>query len=157
MILTTNKAKGFPAKVLRLDNAGEWVWLKPVCAKHGGITMQFTSPHTPQHNAIVECKFPTIRNMAYACLQSSGMTEGEQMLHWAHAIDDCTIVRNLQPRKEWKNAYEPFNEEPPVKPQDMIPWGDMVRALVESKARKRHARCVRCTCRKKYTIFYAYR
>ena len=116
------KSNGFPAKYLCLDNAGEWVWLEPVCARLG-ITMQYTAPSTPQQNAIVEREFLTIRNMAYACLQASSMNDSNQMLHWAHAIDDCTIARNMQPRKEWKNAYEPFDEEPPVKAKDMLPWG----------------------------------
>jgi transposase InsO family protein len=105
-----------------LDNAGEWKWLKPICTKHG-ITMQFTAPNTPQQNAIVEREFPTIRNMAYACLQASDMSDADQMLHWAHAVDDCTVARNLQPRKKWANAYEPFGEKPPVKPKDLVPWG----------------------------------
>ena len=85
--------------------------------------MQYTAPNTPQQNGIIEREFPTIRNMAYASLQASDMSESEQMSHWAHAIDDCTIVRNLQPRKEWSNAYEPFDEQPPVKAKDLMPWG----------------------------------
>jgi hypothetical protein len=84
------------AKYLQLDNVGEWVWLKPVCAKHG-ITMQFTAPHTPQHNAVVEQKFQPIRNMAFAWRQASDMSDTDQMLHLAIAVDNCTIVRNLQP------------------------------------------------------------
>ena len=35
LILTDLKTRGYSTKYLRLDNAGEWVWLKPVCAKHG--------------------------------------------------------------------------------------------------------------------------
>ena len=55
---------------------------------------------------------------------SDDSDDSDQMLQWAHAIDDCTIVRNLQPRKSWLNAYEPFGEEPPVKAKDLIPaWG----------------------------------
>jgi transposase InsO family protein len=93
-----------------------------MCARLG-ITMQYTAPSTPQQNAIVEREFPTIQNMAYACLQVSSMSDSDQMLHWAHAIDDCTIVRNLQPCKSWLNAFEPFGKEPPVKAKDLVPWG----------------------------------
>jgi transposase InsO family protein len=122
LVLTNLKSRGFPVKYLRLDNAVEWIWLEPVCARLG-ITMQYTAPNTPQQNAIVEREFPTIWNMVYACLQSSNMSDSDQMLHhWAHAIDDCTIIRNLQPCKSWLNAYEPFGEEPPVKAKDLVPW-----------------------------------
>ena len=117
------KAKGFEVKVIRVDNAGEWkAHLEPECKKLG-IKVEYTAPHTPQQNATVEREFPVIRNMAYACLMASGMKDNEQMLHWAHAVDDCTLARNLQPRHEWKNAYEPFGEEPPVKPEHLVPWG----------------------------------
>jgi hypothetical protein len=99
--------------------------------------MQFTAPHTPQQNSVVEREFPTIWNMAFACLQASDMSEAEQVLHWAHAINDCMIVRNLQPRKEWANAYEPFGEDPPVKAKDLIPWGAKgwmtIRSLIKPK------------------------
>ena len=119
---TKMKEAGFPCKFLRLDNAGEWEALRPICAKHG-ITMEFTAPHTPQLNAKVEREFPTVRNMAYACLMSSGMSQRMQMVHWAHALDDVTILRNLQPRKGFKDAYEPFGEKPPVKPEHLVPFG----------------------------------
>jgi transposase InsO family protein len=120
LVLTNLKGRGFPVKYLRLDNAGEWVWLEPVCARLG-IIMQYTAPSTPQQNAIVEREFLTIRNMAYACLQASSMSDSNQMLHWAHAINDCIIVWNLQPCKSWLNAYEPFGEEPPMKAKDLVP------------------------------------
>ena len=116
------KAQGFPVKFLRLDNAGEWTHLREPCSKHG-TDMEFTAPHTPQFNANVERAFPAIRNMAYACLLSSGMTDHEQKLHWAHAVDDVTIMRNLQPRKGFKNAYKPFGEKPPVKSKDLVKFG----------------------------------
>ena len=96
LLFTDLNSKGHPVRILWLDNAGEWKWLRPVCARHG-IQMQYTAPNTLQHNAIIEREFPTIRNMAYACLMASDMSENEQMLHWAHAVDDCTIARNLQP------------------------------------------------------------
>jgi hypothetical protein len=51
------------------------------------------------------------------------MSDSNQMLHWAHDINDCTIIWNLQPRtKSWLNAYKPFGEEPPVRAKDLIPW-----------------------------------
>jgi hypothetical protein len=84
--------------------------------------MQFTAPHTPQHNAVVEQEFPPIQNMAFAWRQASDMSDTDQMLHWAIAVDYCTIVRNLQPRKWWANAYKPFDEQPPIKARDLMPW-----------------------------------
>ena len=110
------KAGGNPVKYLRLDNAPEWNSLKPTCVELA-ITMEFTAPETAQFNGVVEREFPTIRNQAMACMLASEMSTGEQMLHWAHAVHDCTITRNLQPRGEYENAYVPFGEQPPVKPR----------------------------------------
>jgi len=61
--------------------------------------------------------------MAYASLMASGLPDSEQMLHWAHAIDCSTLMRNLQPRGEWSNAFEPFNEDVPVKPEHLVKFG----------------------------------
>ena len=58
-----------------------------------------------------------------ACMFGSGMSSNEQMLHWAHAVDDCTTARNLQPRGDFENAYVPFGEQPLVKPKNLVPWG----------------------------------
>jgi len=58
--------------------------------------------------------------MAYALLMASEMTDGEQMVHWAHAINDSTIMKNLQPRQEWPNAYEPFGESTSVCPEHLV-------------------------------------
>ena len=116
------KAKGFPIKYLRLDNAGEAKALERVCAVRD-ITMEYTALDTPQFNHKVEREFPVIRNMAYAALMESDLPENEQMVLWAHAIDDSTVLRNLQPRGEWSNAYEPFGEKVPVKPKDLVKFG----------------------------------
>ena len=96
--------------------------MKPTCVELA-ITMEFTAPETAQFNGVVEREFPTIRNQAMACMLASEMSTGEQMLHWAHAVHDCTITRNLQPRGEYENAYVHFGEQPPVKPKDLVKWG----------------------------------
>jgi transposase InsO family protein len=104
------KAICYPVKFVRMDNAPEWDSLKPICAQMG-ITMEYTAPYTPQFNGLVEREFSTIRNQAMACLLGSDMSSSEQMLHWAHAVDDCTIARNLQPRGDFENAYVPTSSE----------------------------------------------
>jgi len=119
---TEMEMKGFPCKFLRLDNAGEAKLLEDVCKRHG-IKMEYTAPDTPQYNAKVEREFPTIRNMAYASLMASGLSNNEQMLHWAHAVDDATLMRNLQPRGNWANAFEPFDEKVPVRPEHLVKFG----------------------------------
>jgi len=116
------ESKGFPCKYLRLDNPGEAKEIKEVCKWHG-IKLEYTAPDTPQFNAKVEWAFPAIRNMAYTFLMSSGMTDTEQMVHWAHAINDSTIMKNLQPHGEWLNAYEPFGELAPVHPENLVKFG----------------------------------
>ena len=116
------KAKGYPVHYWCMDNAGEVKAIEEICAKHG-IVVEYTAPNTPQYNHKVERAFPTIRNMAYASLLSSGMSESEQMVNWAHAVDDVTLMRNLMPRGEWMNVYEPFGEKVPVKSKDLIKFG----------------------------------
>ena len=117
------KAKEHPVRYLRLDNAPEWTLLKPLCAEFG-IQMEFTAPNTPQFNANVERGFPTVRNMAYASLLASDLTEEEQGHQWANALQDATVCRNLIPRKGFPNAYDPFGEVPPVRPEHLAKFGE---------------------------------
>ena len=44
-------------------------------------------------------------------------------LYWTYAVNDAVICDNLLPRKGWPNAYEPFDQPPPVNAQDLIRWG----------------------------------
>ena len=116
------KVKGHLVCYWCMDNAGEAKAIEEICAKHG-IVVEYTALNTLQYNHKVEQAFPTIQNMAYASLMSSGMSESEQMVNWAHAVDDVTLMRNLMPRGEWMNAYEPFGEKVPVKSKDLIKFG----------------------------------
>jgi len=93
-----------------------------MCNKHG-ITIEHTTPSAPQFNAKVEREFPALQNMTFATLMSSNLTEKEQMTHWAHAINGATILQNLQPRGQWKNACKAFGQKPPVQPKDLIKFG----------------------------------
>jgi hypothetical protein len=56
LVLMNLKSRGLPVKYLCLDNAGEWVWLEPVCARLG-ITMQYTAPSTPQQMRLLRESF----------------------------------------------------------------------------------------------------
>jgi len=121
-LLRRLKAKEYPVEFLRIDGGTEWNNLEPLFDELG-ITVKRTAPNTPQFNAKVEREYPTIRNMAYACMMASWMEEEQYMLYWAYAIQDCTLARNLQARGDFANAFEAFGEKPPVKPKDLIPWG----------------------------------
>jgi len=52
------RGEGKEVKFLRCDNAGKNQELINLCARYG-ITIEFTAPHTPQQNGVVERMFVT--------------------------------------------------------------------------------------------------
>ena len=107
---------------MRVDNAGEWNDLEAICTALG-IKFEQTAPHTPEQNPFAERQLPAVRNQAYAALLASTFDEEERQRQWANSLMDATINRNLITRKNWSNAYEPFGEDPPVRPEHLIPFG----------------------------------
>jgi len=130
------KNQGHPVKYLRLNNAGEWVHLKPICMRYG-IKMEYTTPNMLQFNGAVERAFPTVRNMAYASLLASDFDKGEQKIQWANAIQDAMICRNLMPRKNFKATYEPFGEDIPVKPEHLMKFGQKGWTTIRQKIKEK--------------------
>ena len=60
LIKDLDKKQGYKVKYLRCDNAGENLKVEEECLKLGlGITMEYTSPNTPQQNGRVKRKFAT--------------------------------------------------------------------------------------------------
>ena len=78
---------GYKLKYLRCDNAGENVkHLKEVAEKYG-IEIEYTAPHTPQFNEIVERRFPVLLEKAKAMLISANFTPGSKKILWAEAVN----------------------------------------------------------------------
>ena len=82
-------------KYLRCDNAGENVkQLREVAEKYG-IEMEYTAPHTPQFNGIVERRFPVLLEKAKAMLISAGFTPEAKKTLWAEAVSTANYLYNI--------------------------------------------------------------
>ena len=65
---------GIEIKRIRLDNSGENRSLQKECDKQNlGVIFEFTAPHTPQQNSVVERKIPTLEGRARAMLIQAGI------------------------------------------------------------------------------------
>ncbi|KAL7570755.1 hypothetical protein ACA910_014387 [Epithemia clementina (nom. ined.)] len=113
---------GVTVKYIRLDGGGENYGIMTEC-KRRKITVERTSPYTPQFNGVVERVFPTIKGKAVAILSAAALSEDQRRKLWAHATDDVILTENLLPKQGYANSYEPFGEEPPVKPSNLLPFG----------------------------------
>ena len=58
------------------------------------ITIEFTAPHTPQQNGMVERKFVTIRDRSVAAMLKAKFSDESQGLLWAESINTHTRLTN---------------------------------------------------------------
>ena len=64
------------------DNAGENIkGLSAMCDRLN-ITIEFTAPHTPQQNGMVERKFVTIRDRSVSAMLKAKFSDESQGLLW---------------------------------------------------------------------------
>ena len=65
------KQSGLSIRCIHTDNGREYVnqFFRDFCTKHG-LLHQFTVPHTPQQNEVVERKNITLREMANCMIPS---------------------------------------------------------------------------------------
>ena len=56
--------------------------------------MEFTAPHTPQHNGVAERGFVIVRQRALAMMLSAKLTDEYQGLLWAEAVHTATRLTN---------------------------------------------------------------
>ena len=101
------KGQGFPVNYLRLDNAGEHSEIDNLCNKLH-ITTEFTAPHTPQHNGIVERRFYTDLRRAQAMMEAADFTEGLRNLLRGEAINTATYIGNMCLSSNPENQKTPY-------------------------------------------------
>ena len=109
------KSKGYKMKYLRCDNAGENVkGLKQVALKYG-VEMEFTAPHTPQFNGIVERRFPVLIGKAKAMMHAAKLTVSAKKMLWAEAVSTANDLYNYMiPAKRTESPYKiMWKEESP--------------------------------------------
>lgn len=130
-LLTWLKGRQMDCKFLRLDPAGENKAMRSVCDKYG-VQMEFTPRNTPQYNGQAERAIANVKDCAYAAMMDAGC----DTKWWAAACLDKTVLDNIIPRKTWANAYEPFGDSPPVKPDDLLPFGVSGMCTIKGKLKK---------------------
>ena len=96
LIKDLDKKHGYKAKYLRCDNARENNKVEEECLKLGlGITMEYTSPNTPQKNWRIKRKFAMlygrVRSMFNAAMLDGDMRNGL----WAKCANTATKLDNL--------------------------------------------------------------
>jgi hypothetical protein len=139
---------GHTVKYIRCDNAGENTkQLKEVCAKKG-VTMEFTSPHTPQQNGVVERKFVTTRDMAYAVMLDARLTQGAQNKLWAEAVSTCTETGNVVVTSGSDvSADEKWYGKAPTVYETLQPWGRIGYVTKQTTFKKKFSeKSYKCIC-----------
>ena len=119
-LLSSLAGAGHKTKYVRCDDAGENTkQLRKVC-ENRGIKMEFTAPHTPQHNGAVERGFVIVRQRALAMMLSAKLTDEYQGLLWAEAIHTAThltisTVNSVTKRSPDDMFYGELNPRRPYK------------------------------------------
>lgn len=93
-------------RAVRCDQGGEYTshdW-KHYCATKG-IVMEYTAPHTPEHNGVAERRNLTLANSARCMMTHSGM----QGSFWADAIAYANYINNRAPTSALDNNDTPIH------------------------------------------------
>jgi len=101
------KQTGIYIKILRSNHGREYKsrFFNQYCKIHG-ILQQFTVPHTPQQNGIVERKNRTLVECAWSMLQGKNICNA----CWVEAINIVVYLKNRSPNKilDLKIPFEVF-------------------------------------------------
>jgi hypothetical protein len=106
-LVVMNKAAGKPCKYLRCDNAGEnELYVQQVCAEND-IQLELTAPNTPQMNGVVERRFASCKDRAFATMYCDRFSSATQGLLWPEVVNTITKIGNSLPRPGLAN--DPHN------------------------------------------------
>ena len=146
-LLTKLAGAGHKTKFVRCDDAGEnSKQLKKVC-ENQGVKMEFTAPHTPQHNGVVERGFVTVRQRALAMMLSAKFTDEYQGLLWAEAVHTATRLTNSTVNSVTKKSpddvfYGETNTRRPYKLYRQ--FGRVGWVTIREGVKKLDARSIKC-------------
>ena len=148
LIKDLDKKQGYKVKYLRCDNAGENLKVEEECLKLGlGITMEYTSPNTPQQNGRVERKFATlygrVRSMFNAAMLDGDMRNGL----WAECANTATKLDNLDCDNDEKvPRYKQFMKEDFKGFDNLRKFGEVgiktLRKKIPAKIKKKGIPCL---------------
>jgi hypothetical protein len=99
-------------KFLRLDNSGgKQAMVLNMKKEELEISIEFTSPHTPEQHRKVERSFATLWGKTRAMLNGAGFPDELKEKLWAKCAFTVTKFNNLMIKEEEKNPYELFYKE----------------------------------------------
>lgn len=81
-------------KIIRCNNAGDNVRHIQDLAKKYGLTMEFTSPYTPQMNGVVERRLAVLKLRSQAILNQADLTPGLRNNLWTEAARCSNFLEN---------------------------------------------------------------
>ena len=77
---------GTPVKYLRCKNSGEHQSkLQRACEK-GNMTLEYTTPHTPQMNGVIKRRFYVIKGKALVMLINAKLNDTDKKILWEEAV-----------------------------------------------------------------------
>ncbi len=129
-------AAGNVVQYLRCNNAGKYtLGLATMCDTYG-IQIEYTAPHTPQQNGIVERKFVTIRDRACAAMYAAKFLDDTQGLLWAESVNTATRLTNSDYNYKGKcSDWLWYNRQPTLYPH-LVQFGSIGYVTKRTKQRK---------------------
>jgi hypothetical protein len=137
------KKTGKSIKILRSDQGGEYKsgdFIK-YCKDHG-IVQQFTVPHTPQQNGVVERKNRTLVECARNMMKGKNLSN----TFWAEAINTAVYLKNRSPTRCLDNVtpFEALYGSKPVV-HNLKVFGCKAFAHIPKENRKKlDAKAIKC-------------
>lgn len=137
-LLTKLNGLGIKVEFIRCDNAGEnKKKLEQVCDKHG-VTLEYTAPHTPQMNGVVERRFAVDTNKALALMIAADLTTDMEQFLWAEAAYTSAMLGNMTvPASKDESPHEAWYGEPPKLIGHLQLWGRVAYVTKRNKIRRK--------------------
>jgi len=144
-LLTTLKSAGYVVRFLRCDNAGENMTSLSIVCTTQGIQIEYTAPHTPQQNGVVERKFVTIRDRACASMFSAKLSDEYQGLLWAESVHMHTRLTNSVANSNTGKCPDWlfYGFQPKIYPH-LIQFGRVGWATIRTPRQKLTPKSVKC-------------
>ena len=110
----------FKPKYLRIDNSGENLKLKNYLVNNidfhsiRNVNIEFTAPHTPQQNGVVEISFAFLYDKVRAMLNRAGFPLHLRELFWAECCNMATQLDNILVKRNHCSYELLFKKKPKV-------------------------------------------
>ena len=129
------RARGYPAKIIRCDRAGENIKFRDDAVTEGlGLTFEFTPPNTPQRNGRVERKFATLFGRERAMMNGARITKTMRQNLWAECAATATKVENmLVYKRNGTSSYQKFWKKEAPYARHLRTFGEMAVIKVATK------------------------